>query len=270
MSLKLKFQKGFTLVEVMVSVGILGILGGVSSYLVANMYETQRYYMGLQEYNDLYRITQVFLTNNSKCPLVLRDATGLPNTIVFTGVNANVDGLYSPNGPIVKSNTVVGGGRLAIGNIYISEVIAGSSQSNQWALNSAGVKTYYNTYLININIPAKIVSSNKSMQLSLKPLPIKIYVNPSNGNKIEACAAQVAESSTCASFGGVYDSTSAKCVMPLCNASTVTIPCTPDISTSAAFFNCQPKVYYWVISQTGTTSATQSPQCFCEQRCLIK
>lgn len=259
-------SRGATLIEVMVAASIIAIAGYGMTTLVANFSQESMMYATRQELEEVKDAAQAILQDNVQCALALRDATGLPNTIAFTGATTNVDGIYSVNTALVaqlyiRSNSQVSS-RLSLGQFTIQESQAGVGRSTE-SVNG----TTYNTYLANVVIPSK--NTFKNITLTPKSIPIKVYTIPAS-NIIALCSTSAINTQSCITMGGTFDPATGNCVLPPCPRVLPSVPavdsdCLPTTGP-VVWTGCGPNYYFWTFGSLGT-AATQAPKCVCRNYC---
>lgn len=280
-------KKGFSIVEVLVAVAISSVVGAAMWTLIDNALSNSSYYLDRQEYDDAIRQIQFVLMRSDQCADALGSTDDTPGTphqrVSFDGSATNVFGIFSKSLDgagvarsvrLVQSNAPYG--RVRIGQMTLQETRpnTGRSQEVLYEPNPTNPKVplavTYDTYLVSLVIPGatrtgKDLSTGQFSQtgetrFASSSIPFKVYVKRGT-SRIDRCILSNVDNQMCGAFGGLYSSTTKKCEMDDCNASSPRLAL--DCPTSS-FTTCT-KSYFWGYTSDNTNT---EPVCLCQLTCV--
>ncbi len=192
--------KGFTLVEIMVAAGLLGVLSVAFMNLTHNQVTTQKRMETKYEENALNsRIAQALL-NNQSCVNTFGLGETLTNDLSISSIKNKL------NNDILNTTNVYGNNTIKIASMTLKDfnsVTVGPSQ-----------KAGEGKLVVEMQRMSKLIKGNKKI---VKSYPVEF--NLDENNKLVSCfsalgnAVDTAVIESCTKIGGVYDHVTNKCIL---------------------------------------------------------
>ncbi len=259
-------SKGFSLVEVLVAVAITSIVGAMVATLMSHMGNVASFYSTKEDYDSIYRATQLLLLNEQMCKYALHDSGGAVSHFdptVGSAVNpvkTQLDAVFmaSPTNPTTGTDLVKVGvkysNRLQIQSIHLQEHSPNTGRGTVFIPDGAGNPISYKTFLVDLHIAATNLAGGPA--LAVKPVPLTIVVNSSN--LIIDCFATSSSAALCAVLHAALDPVTGQCMIPECSATMASPPsCSPPNNPT----DCTTPIYFLAFSTGGT------PTCQCVRSC---
>lgn len=265
-----------SLVEVMIAVAITSVVGAMIMTLMGSMGNMAQFFSVKEDYDGIYRATQLLLLNEQMCAFALRSDSGAPANPVGP-VIASYNGSAQELGGIVMRNLTTGAeqvlyrkngnftNRLRVETITLQ---AGTDGGIVSFGGSIGQHRMWQTNLLvtAINLggldPANPAAPTTGGMKAIASKPIPITIVTTTANNFVGCYANTSNAALCAVLGAALDPATGRCAIPQCpppGADPNTCP--PPDSPPVPNGGCSPANYFVRYVQDA------APTCRCVQSC---
>lgn len=262
-------KAGFSLIEVMVAVAITSIVGAMIVTLMGNMGNMSAFYSAKEDYDAVYRTTQLLLLNEKLCENAFRNNNGASIADFDPAIPKNdVEAIYVSNGvplsgtKFIKKNEKFGpdngpnaGVKLRITDIYFTEPSVNARGSMLYPNGAGNPPKTLTTYIVNLNVKVENLSGGPAIQI--KPIPLTIALDGPGKQPIKTCYANASNAAVCAALHADINA-AGQCVIPECSASMAAPPPCP---VPAGSTSCVGQVYFLAYT------SDNFPTCRCVQTC---
>jgi prepilin-type N-terminal cleavage/methylation domain-containing protein len=194
------WQSGFTLVQVLIAVAIMGVLATVGTQLITNLLQSQKYVTSRSQLELTIQSMLTIVKNSESCAAAFLGQPLTPGGVVDVKITR-------PNGKSYEAGMELSPG-LSIDKITLEDSGLPTVDVS-FKDPVSGANLPMKRYQANLNISFKgSVTDNTLIVPPPRKVLISVIADPANLNKIATCVGgEVSAQNVCEEAGGIYDPT---------------------------------------------------------------